>query len=222
MSLRVPSIWSGQNLDISLSLSDQGGRVRWSERYERATRDLFDLQNDLIRAVALELGLDESNAELQRNIRKPAPTQDLEAHRLYLQGKFIHIVPGVPMGNSEAMDALKAARMRDPGYAEVYSAIAFLYGFDCWLGQDFNVPECELAVSHANQALQLDPDQADALATLALVHSLRYEYPEAQSAIERYHSLPGATLVSSSLPWAYLNLGDVQAAWDKRPGVLSQ
>lgn len=204
----------GPNLNISLSLIDEGGDVQWSERFERATRDIFDLQNDLVRAVALELGLDESDADLQRNIRKPAPTHDLEAHRLYLQGKYIHIEPGVAMGESEAMEALKAARIRDPGYAAVYSAIAFLYGFDCWMGADFNIPECELAINHATQGLQLDPDQPDALTTLALVHSLRYEYREAQTAIDRYQSLANTTLVSSSLPWAYLNLGYLQQAWD--------
>jgi TolB-like protein len=204
----------GQNLNISVSLTDKGGEVQWSERFERATRDIFDLQNDLVRAVALELGMDESDAELQRNTRKSAPTQDMEAHRLYLQGKYIHIEPGVAMGNSDAMEALKAARIRDPGYADVYSAIAFLYGFDCWLGEDFHIPECELAIHHANQGLQLDPDQADALTTLAMVHSLRYEYREAQSAVDRYLALANTTLVSSSLPWAYLNLGYLQEAWD--------
>jgi len=204
----------GQNLNISLSLTDKAGKVRWSERFERATRDIFDLQNDLVRAVALELGMDDSDSELLRNIRKPAPTQDMEAHRLYLQGKYTHVEPGVAMGDSDAMEALQAARKRDPGYADVYSAIAFLYGFDCWLGEDFHIPACDLAIHHANQALQLDSDQADALTALALVHSLRYEYREAQSAIDRYQAFANRTLVSSSLPWAYLNLGYLQEAWD--------
>jgi TolB-like protein len=204
----------GQNLNISLSLIDEGGDVRWSERFERATRDLFNLQNDLVRAVALELGLDESNADLQRNIRKPAPTQDMEAHRLYLQGKYTNIEPGISMAESDAMKALKAARKRDPGYAAIYPAIAFLYGFDCLMEEDHRSPTCELAINFAEQGLQLDPDQADALTTLALVHSVRYEYREAQVAIDRFLVLADHSLVSSSLPWAYLNLGRLQLAWD--------
>jgi TolB-like protein len=204
----------GQNLNISLSLIDESGNVQWSERFERATRDLFELQNDLVRAVALELGLDETDADLQRNIRKPAPTQDMEAHRLFLQGKYINIIPGVPMAESDAMEALKAARIRDPGYAAVQSAMAFLYGFDCWIGHSHNGPECELAINYATQGLQLDPDQSDALTTLALVHSIRYEYGEAQAAIDRFLSLADHTLLTSSLPWAYLNLGRLQLAWD--------
>jgi len=204
----------GQNLAISISLIDEGGDVRWSERFERATRNLFDLQNDLVRAVALELGLDESNTDLQRNLRKPVPTQDMEAHRLFLQGKYITVQPGVPMVESEAMKALQAARKRDPGYAAVYPAIAFFYGFDCWMEEDRSSPSCELAVNYATQGLQLDPDQADALTTLALVHSIRYEYSEAQAAIDRFLSLADHTPLTSSLPWAYLNLGRLQLAWD--------
>lgn len=204
----------GQNLAISVSLIDEGGDVRWSERFERAAKDLFDLQNDLVRAVALELGLDESNAELQRSIRKPAPTQDMEAHRLFLKGKYVTVQPGVSMVESDAMKALQAARKRDPGYAAVYPAIAFLYGFECLLGEDRRSPNCELAVSYASQGLQLVSDQADSLTTLALVHSLRYEYREAQAAIDRFLALPDHSLQNSSLPWAYLNLGRLQLAWD--------
>jgi len=205
---------AGQNLNVSLSLIDEGGNVQWSERFQRATRDIFDLQNDMVRAVALELGLDESNPELQRHIKKPAPTQDVEAHRLYLQGKYIQIIPGMPMAESEAMEALKAARLRDPGYVDVYPAIAFYYAFDCWMTMDRNSPNCELAVNHANQGLQIDPGQGEALTTLALVHSIRYEYPETQAAIDRFLALPDHAVLTSSLPFAYFNLGRVQAAWD--------
>jgi len=204
----------GQNLNISISLIDEGGDVRWSERFERATRDLFDLQNDLVRAVALELGLDESNADLQRSIRKPAPTQDMEAHRLFLKGKYITVQPGASMTESDAMEALQAARKRDPAYAAVYPAIAFLYGFDCFLEEHRNSPSCELAINYAKQGLELDPDQADALTTLALVHSLRYEFHEAQAAIDRYLALVNHAPLSSAMAWAYLNLGRLQLAWD--------
>jgi TolB-like protein len=204
----------GQNLDISLSLIDEDGGVRWSERFQRASRDIFDLQNDLVRAVALQLGLDESNADLQKNIKKPAPTQDMEAHRLFLQGKYTDIIPGVAMADSEAMKSLKAAQKRDPGYAAVYPAIAFLFSFDCMMGEHRNSPFCELAINYANQGLQLDPDQGDSLTTLALVHSIRNEFPEAQAAIDSFLALTDHTLVSSSLPWTYLNLGRVQLAWD--------
>jgi TolB-like protein len=204
----------GQNLNISLSLIDSSGDVRWTERFERATRDLFSLQNDLVRAVALELGLDESDAQLQKNIKRPAPTQDMEAHRLYLVGKYTGPEPGVSFEERSAIKILQAARERDPGYAAVYAALAFEYAKECWAKDDRRSPDCEIAVNYANQGLRLDPDQADALTTLALVHSVRYEYQEAQAAIDSFLALDIGTLETSSLPWAYLNLGHFQLAWD--------
>ena len=204
----------GQRLIVSVSLINDGGRVQWSERFEGVTRNLFDLQDKLVRAVAFRLGVDESDADLQRNLRKPAPTQNMEAHRLLLQGKYADVIPGTRMAQSDSMNALKKARRLDPGYAAVHTAMAFLYGFDCWMGIDHRSPECELAVNHATQAIEIDPEQADALNTLAFVHALRYEFHESQAAIDRFLGLRNTALNSSSLPWAYLNLGQLQLAWD--------
>ena len=198
----------GQNLNVSLSLIDAGGSVRWSDRFQRASRDIFSLQNDLVRAVALELGLNKSNPDLQRNIRKPAPTQDMEAHRLYLKGKYAAI------DEAQALEDLKAARERDPGYAAVYPAIAFRYATDCWEGDYRRAPICELAVNYANQGLQIDPAQGDAIATLALIHSLRYDFQKSQDAIDRFFRLSNHRVISASIPWAYMNLGRLQLAWD--------
>lgn len=204
----------GQNLNVSVSLIDNGGDVRWSERFERPTRDIFALQNDLVRAVALQLGVDESDVQLQRTIRKTAPTQDVEAHRLYLQGKYGSTDWNGAVDESDAMKALKAARQRDPGYAAVYPAIARLYGTSCWGLDDRVSPFCELAINYAKQGLQIDPELGDALATLAFAHSVRYEYFEAQAAIDRLLALPGQKVVSGSLPFAYVLLGRIQLCWD--------
>ena len=205
----------GQNLNVSVSLIDDGGNVQWSERFERATRDIFALQNDLVRAVALQLGVDESDTQLQANIRKPAPTQDMEAHRLYLQGKYGEWELGTPVEDSGKMKALHAARQRDPGYAAIYAAIAASYAGSCWLLDDRRSPICELAANYAEQGLKIDPEQGDALAALAMVQSIRYKYHESQAAIDRLLALPGWEVNSSSLPYAYMNLGQLQQTWDR-------
>lgn len=205
----------GQNLNVSVSLIDNGGNVQWSKRFERATQDIFTLQNDLVRAVALQLGVDESNAQLQRSIRKPAPTQDIEAHRLYLQGKYGSFDMSGSTEESGSMQAFKAALQRDPGYAAIYSAIAGLYANHCWGQDDRRSHLCQLAVNYAEQGLQMDPESGDALATLAYIRAIRYEYPEAQIAIDRLLELPGHKAASGSLSWAYMNLGKIQLSWDK-------
>jgi len=75
-------------------------------------------------------------------------------------------------------------------------------------------PLCDLAINYAEQGLQIDPELGDALATLAFIHAVRYEYSEAQMAIDRLLALPGYEVVSASLPLAYVNLARMQLAWD--------
>jgi TolB-like protein len=204
----------GDNLHVAVSLLNDDGDTLWSERYERATRDLFDLQNDLVRAVAMNLGMPESDPGLQAQMRKPAPTTDMEAHRLYLQGKSLPVTgPEAEQGNLR-MEAFKAARARDPGYAAVYSAMALEYSLACWGMDDRNNPSCEMAINFAKQGLEIDPGMGDAVAVLAMVHSIRYEWQDAQNAIDRFNDMSSSSVVSMALPSANVNLGRAQQAWD--------
>jgi len=202
---------SGDSLNVAVTLLDNDGQVLWSESYQRAIRELFSLQNDLARAVATQLGVKESNPTLQAQIRKPPPTTDLEAHRLFLQGKYAPVSDAEMSGRIEL---LKAARERDPGYAEVYPAIASNYAMACWGLDDRTAPSCEMAINFAQQGSDLDPSLAEAWAVLALVHSVRYEWEKAFEAIEKHQALPNNQILSQMLPSAYLNLGMAQKAWD--------
>jgi hypothetical protein len=132
---------------------------------------------------------------------------------LYLRGKHLS-AEGSSEEDSPSLQALKEARDRDPGYAAVYSAIAFNYALMCWGLDDRKHPFCELAVNYANQGLLLDPQMADALAVLAMVHSVRYEWDLAQHAIDRFNASPANDVISHALPAAYVNLGRMQHAWD--------
>ena len=203
----------GDRFDIDVTLLDDSGEVLWSERYQKELRDLFDLQDDLALAVATQLGVSDSHPVLVQQAGDPPPTRDPEAHRLYLQGKYSVQMLGQAEGGKR-LEFLKKARDLDPGFTEVYPAIAQEYANECWGLDDRGNPSCELAINFARQGLELDPALADALATLALVHSVRYEYEQAQDAIDRFYALDSHPVVSQALPWAYLNLGRLQEAWD--------
>ena len=96
-------------LRVDVVLLDEGGTEMWSERFERELRDLFSLQNDLVLALSTELGLDENTPALQAMLREPPPTNDPEAHRLYLQGRILPEDFDKPEGERRRMQAFKAA-----------------------------------------------------------------------------------------------------------------
>ena len=194
-----------QKLDVSISLINNGGNVQWSQGFEGAIEDIFDLHNDIVIAVALQLDLDETDPQLQRIIGKPAPTHDVEAYRLYLQGR---------RGGEGAAEALKAANERDPGFADVYAALALEYATKCWVLDDRTSSLCDLGVNYADQGLKLDPELGEAMAALAMIYAVRYQYSEAQAAIKQLRALPDWLAHSSSLPYAYINLGRLEEAWN--------
>lgn len=203
----------GERFNIDVTLLDDRGDVLWSERYQKELRDLFDLQDELTIVVATRLGISDSHPVLVQQAGDAPPTRDPEAYRLYLRGKYSVQMLGQAEGGAR-LKLLNQARNLDPGFAEVYIAIAQEYANECWALDDRGSPSCELAVNFASQGLQLDPALADALATLALVHSVRYEYQLAQDAIDRFYALDSHPIVSQALPWAFLNLGRLQEAWD--------
>jgi TolB-like protein len=203
----------GDQLQIDVVLLDEGGGELWSERYERAVRDLFELQHDLLRSLSSELGVQVSNPSLQAQLSEPAPTNDPEAHRLYLSGRILPEDYDKPEAERRKMQAFMAARQRDPGYAAVYAAIAKEYANECWILDDRTSHKCDLAIQFAEQGIELDRQLADAWAVLAMVRALRYDWTGAQEAIDHFNSLPSRDVVSGSLAAAYWNLGRFQEAW---------
>ena len=205
---------SGDHFSVSVTLLDNAGEEQWSQSFQHASRDLFDLQNDLVRVVAVNFGIPESDPGLRSQIRKLAPTTNPEAYRLYLRGKYLPVTSSETEQGNARMEAFKAARQLDPGYADVYAAMAFEYALACWGMDDRKSPVCETAVNFASQGLEIDAGLSDALAVLAMVHSIRYEWEQAQDMIDRFNDLPSNAIVSMGLPSAFLNLGRGQQAWD--------
>lgn len=204
----------GDNIQLDVVLLDEGGKELWSEGFERAVREIFALQHDLLRSLSSELGIESSHPSLQAQLDEPAPTSDPEAHRLYLSGRLLPGDYDKPEAERRKMQAFMAARQRDPTYAAVYAAIAKEYANECWILDDRTSHKCDLALQFAEQGVELDEHLVDAWGVLAMVRALRYDWYGAQEAIDHIHSLPWTDSSSQSLPMAYWNLGRFQQAWD--------
>src|SRR6202030_2813585 len=77
---------SGNRLRISAQLVDPlTGYSLWAERYDRDARDVFAIQDEISRAIVgnLRLRLNGQTASLVE-----PPTENIEAHNLFLQGRF--------------------------------------------------------------------------------------------------------------------------------------
>jgi TolB-like protein len=116
---------AGERIRVTAQMIDgASGFHLWSQNYDRQFGDVFELQDELARAImaALRLAPDGPISARAQILHEP-PTRDVEAYHLYLQGlgAFGRIAPG---SLPAAQRMLEQALVRDPGFARARSAIA--------------------------------------------------------------------------------------------------
>jgi TolB-like protein/Flp pilus assembly protein TadD len=156
---------AGPRLRVTTQLVNAAdGLSLWSETYERELKDVFDVQDDIARSIvqALQLRLGGDTARLAG-----PRTESLEAHDLYLRGRFYYIKYTEP-DLRRSLALFQQALARDSAYAPAWAGIA-----DAWsaLADDYLPPRAAYpkAKVAARRAIALDSTLADAHASLGLV-----------------------------------------------------
>lgn len=131
----------------------------WSETYDRQLADIFTIQEDIAEAIvdALRIRLPGGKAVSLATARTP----NLEAHNLYLQGRYLWN-KRTKAGLEEAVERYREAIERDPHYALAYAGLADAY---LLLGTYRHMGRAEAlrrAKQAAEQALDLDETLAEA------------------------------------------------------------
>lgn len=161
---------SGDHLRITAQLNRvSDGYHMWSRTYDRELRDVFAVQSDISQSIAAEL-----RAAQPANPRPRQPTEDVEAYRLYQEGRFLFNKFEAPDSDYKAIDFYQQALARDPRFALAYSGIADAYSY---LAENFVVAPNEVmpkAKAAAEKALELDDSSAEAHTSLGIVE-LDYE-----------------------------------------------
>src|SRR5262249_52270119 len=108
---------------VSAELTDAGSDVQvWSDRYDRALVDVFDLQNDISQTVAAVVEPAVRDAEITRARRKsPA---GLSGYDLYLRA-LPHLWAGTRDGIAKAIELLRQSLHLDPTRAPTLAALAW-------------------------------------------------------------------------------------------------
>jgi serine/threonine-protein kinase len=189
----------GNRIRLSARLINAAdGCQLWSETYERTLEDVFLLEEQLSRAIAdaLPLAAGPVRAPLVRR-----STAVLDAYTLYLRGRYA-AHKRTPEGLSLGIEYFEQAVELDPGYALGYAGLA-----ECWAILGFapefvpvSAPEAApRARSAALEALQLDPELAQAHTWLGVVHFLYdWDWTAAEAEFRRSIQLdPGYALAET-------------------------
>jgi TolB-like protein/tetratricopeptide (TPR) repeat protein len=174
---------AGDQVRITAQLIDtETGFHLWSETYNRQLADIFQVQDEIAGAIVDRLRIQLAPQEQQLAQRTQAPTQNVEAYELYLQGRAVWKKRG-EANLKRAIELYQAALGHDPGFARAHAALASSYvvmpGYT--KEQDDEDKFFRLAETSARQALILDPNVGEAHAVLAQINSDRGDFLDAES-----------------------------------------
>jgi non-specific serine/threonine protein kinase len=168
-------------LRITIELADvEAGYCLWSERYDRDMKDIFAIQEEIARNVvqALQLTLSPS----QREALGKLPTTDVEAYEYYLKGRMFFYQYS-RRGIEFARQMFSKAIELDPGYSLAHAGLA-----DCCTFLFMHVVGREemraAAIEAGRQAVDLDPELAQAHVSLGLALSLTRDHDAAEREFE--------------------------------------
>lgn len=154
---------SGNRLRISAQLVDATtGYSLWAERYDRDARDVFAIQDDISRSIvnALRVRLSGQPATLVE-----APTENVEAHNLFLQGRFfLNKRTGPDIRHAIAL--FSQAIALDSSYARAYAALSASYNLLTAYAEVSTAEVYPKALAAARRAIALDSTLAEAHAAL--------------------------------------------------------
>jgi TolB-like protein/Flp pilus assembly protein TadD len=175
-----------------------GGHA-WSERYDRELRDIFAIQDEVARSIALVLRF-----TLTPQRAAPAPV-DLVAYDLWAKGRALSQQFTLET-LGEARDCYEAAIARDPHFARPYFGLADLLFY----AAQFGVAEETAALARAREAivmsLELDGHFGEAHALQGVfLGLLDHDWRGAERAFRRAFELsPGSASVLSRHAWHHL------------------
>ena len=177
---------SGDRLRITAQLIDAAdGYHLWSETYDRELTDVFQIQDDITKAIvaALRVHLDTGEALVVRD----SETTSMEAYEAYLRGKHQLRQSGQASSRS-ALTSFREATDLDPSFAPAWAGraltVMYLRETDFW-GEIPREEARVLARNNIDRALALDSELAEAYVAEGMLLADDYRYEEALQSFEK-------------------------------------
>ena len=203
---------AGDRIKVNAQLIEAStDRHLWADSFERDTRDVLTIQNDVARAVATAIGVDVS-PELQQRWQTTR-TVDPETYEAYLRG--MHLISrgiGTRADRLRGLAILQQAVDSDPGNAHAYAGLALGY-VALGHGPASDPDGWPKARAAAQRAITLDPSLAEAHAALAEVQMYSdWDWQAAEESFRRANALnPNMAMSHYHYSW-YLVLFE---RWDE-------
>jgi len=196
---------AGDKLRVTAQLINvSDGYHLWSKDYDGDVKDILNFQSNVaeqvVQALKVKLG-----GEGTRVLAKK-PTENPEAHRLYLLGRY-EFAKYTQTGWNNAIRYYEEALKLDPNYALAYCGLADNYAY---MGSVV-MPEKEAIVKEkefAQKALELDPELAETHMSFALALVAAYDWRNGLKEFDRTLELnPNLAFAYELQSWTLNGLG---------------
>ncbi|HWX78836.1 MAG TPA: winged helix-turn-helix domain-containing protein [Steroidobacteraceae bacterium] len=150
----------------------------WAESYDRELKDILVLQDSVARTIANQIHITLTPGQ---QTRVPGRTNvDPEAYEAYLKGRY-YWNKRTGEGLQKAVVYFQQAINKDPAYGAAYSGLADCNSGLAWHG--FKSPAEALPKAHAAalKAIEIDPQSAEAHASLGLVLNHTWDWTGAEA-----------------------------------------
>ena len=160
----------------------QNQSALWTDSYDRELKDVLAVQDSVVQSIArqIHIALTEKQKTRLANPRQTRP----EAYEAYLKGRYYwnkRTADGMQRAEHYFQQAIDA----DPTYAAAYSGLADCNSGLTWHGFKSPADALPKAYAAARKAVELDPQSAEAHASLGLVLSHRWEWAGAEAEFRR-------------------------------------
>jgi TolB-like protein/DNA-binding winged helix-turn-helix (wHTH) protein len=183
----------------------ESGAHLWADRFEEDIVDLFKLQDEVVARLARTLQIELVNAEAQRSLHDRPRNPD--AVDLTMRGWALFNQSFTKANQHEALALFDQALTLDPTSADALAAAAFTEATSYANGwYDPSADPYARAMQRANQALLLNPDQAVAHLTKALLILFKAKRDDRVSTNEMISESEATLRADPSLANAYLTL----------------
>ena len=157
---------SGDKVRITAQLIDaRADKHLWAKSFERNSRDVLALQDELASAIAAEINVQLTPSEQSR--LASARIVNPEAHDAYLKGRYFFNRPS-DENLKKAIEQFELAVKLSPNFAPAYAGLSDVY---LWAGYNegfLTAAEAKTkAKAAAEEAIRLDDASAEAHASLA-------------------------------------------------------
>ncbi len=197
----------GDRLRVVVQLVDAPSATQlWAEKYDREVQDLFELQEELTRAIVAAIAPQVEAGEFQK-IRR-TDRRDLNAYMLAMRARDTARRAdreGDTGMRDEALRLAHEAVAIDPGCGVALATIAFVQWQQIWAGSSAAPAEtAEAGLAAARRAIALDGSDHHAYLWKAMLEIFTHQHAAGLADLRRAHELNPNDALTLSLLGQYL------------------